>query len=460
MVTNSNSVIWTSPEGNSFVLKTLESGFSQKHIGEVKENPRTSVSHSTSTKRGGGKKSKTSSSTSVSTSSSTKRVGDSNDTFTDLGVGGRDISLDCYFIGEKHYIEAEAFRKALCQVGKSKLQLAYGEEFTVNVLNFELKNTLVERVNSTVITVNWHETSPSTYPKSEQSKQKEIKNLVSATKESIASTVEMTANAITEQSRLATFTTKFKGVLGKISNALDVANNVTLNSIMSDILGQNLISNAFTVTSQIGIIFSKATMLVSKVKNVANGGFTLPSGYTSLFGGWQNLISGLKTTSLKSTAGANYTPEQIDELKLNDSIASSAIISVAESLLNVNFETRIEAVEAAKNLITLNDDWNDFVDEQQTKITELGDAYIREGSVLDIVEMCANEILERSYKLKVEQKITLTEDKTPIQLAYKYYNEDFRNDPDGTLEYLIRTNNFTDEQFFLIPRGTEVKIYV
>ena len=377
-----------------------------------------------------------------------------------MGVGGRDISLDCYFIGEKHYIEAEAFRKALCQVGKSKLQLAYGEEFTVNVLNFELKNTLVERVNSTVITVNWHETSPSTYPKSEQSKQKEIKNLVSATKESIASTVEMTANAITEQSRLATFTTKFKGVLGKISNALDVANNVTLNSIMSDILGQNLISNAFTVTSQIGIIFSKATMLVSKVKNVANGGFTLPSGYTSLFGGWQNLISGLKTTSLKSTAGANYTPEQIDELKLNDSIASSAIISVAESLLNVNFETRIEAVEAAKNLITLNDDWNDFVDEQQTKITELGDAYIREGSVLDIVEMCANEILERSYKLKVEQKITLTEDKTPIQLAYKYYNEDFRNDPDGTLEYLIRTNNFTDEQFFLIPRGTEVKIYV
>lgn len=348
MVTNSNSVIWTSPEGNSFVLKTLESGFSQKHIGEVKENPRTSVSHSTSTKGGGGKKSKTSSSTSVSTSSSTKRVGDSNDTFTDLGVGGRDISLDCYFIGEKHYIEAEAFRKALCQVGKSKLQLAYGEEFTVNVLNFELKNTLVERVNSTVITVNWHETSPSTYPKSEQSKQKEIKNLVSATKESIASTVEMTANAITEQSRLATFTTKFKGVLGKISNALDVANNVTLNSIMSDILGQNLISNAFTVTSQIGIIFSKATMLVSKVKNVANGGFTLPSGYTSLFGGWQNLISGLKTTSLKSTAGANYTSEQIDELKLNDSIASSAIISVAESLLNVNFETGIEAVRRQK----------------------------------------------------------------------------------------------------------------
>lgn len=460
MALNSNSVIWTAPDGSSFVLKTLESGFSQKHIGEVKENPRTSVSHSSSTKGGGGKKSKTSSSTSVSRSSSTKRVGDSNDTFTDLGIGGRDISLDCYFIGEKHYIEADAFRKALCQVGKSKLQLAYGEEFTVNVLNFELKNSLVQRVNSTVITVNWHETSPTTYPKSEASKQKEIKNLVTSAKENIASTVEATANAITSPTRLATFTANFQAALNKVSAALDTANNITLNSIMTDILGQNVMSNSFTITSQLGIVFSKAAMLVNKVNNITSNGFNLPTGYTSLFGGWQSLVSSLKTTSLQSTVTPNYTPEQIDELKLNDSIASSAIISVAESLLNIDFETRSEAVEAAKNLVALNDDWMNFVDEQSERISDLGDAYIRDGNISDIVSASANEILERSYKLKVEQKIILSEDKTPIELAYKYYNDDFRNDPDGTLEYLIRTNKFTDDNFFIIPRGTEVKIYV
>ena len=460
MALNSNSVIWTAPDGSSFVLKTLESGFSQKHIGEVKENPRTSVSHSSSTKGGGGKKSKTSSSTSVSRSSSTKRVGDSNDTFTDLGSGGRDISLDWYFIGEKHYIEADAFRKALCQVGKSKLQLAYGEEFTVNVLNFELKNSLVQRINSTVITVNWHETSPTTYPKSEASKQKEIKNLVTSAKENIASTVEATANAITSPTRLATFTANFQAALNKVSAALDTANNITLNSIMTDILGQNVMSNSFTITSQLGIVFSKAAMLVNKVNNITSNGFNLPTGYTSLFGGWQSLVSSLKTTSLQSTVTPNYTPEQIDELKLNDSIASSAIISVAESLLNIDFETRSEAVEAAKNLVALNDDWMNFVDEQSERISDLGDAYIRDGNISDIVSASANEILERSYKLKVEQKIILSEDKTPIELAYKYYNDDFRNDPDGTLEYLIRTNKFTDDNFFIIPRGTEVKIYV
>lgn len=457
------NVIWTAPDGTSFVIKTLESGYSQKHIGEVKENPRTSVSHSTSTKSGGGKKSKTSSSTSVSSSSAKKRVGDSNDTFTDLGIGGRDVSLDCYFIGEKHYIEAKAFRNALCQIGKSKLQLAYGEEFTVNVLSFELKNSLVEKANSTIITVNWHETSPTTYPKSNVSKQKEIKNQVSAVKENIASTVETTANAIQNPTRLATFTANFQGVLSKVSTALDVANNVSLNSIMSDIMGQNLMSNTFTITSQLGVIFSKSAMLVNKAKNGASA-FSLPSGYSSLFGGWQSLVASLQTSSLKYSSTTStpspYTSEQIDELKLNDSIASSALVSVAESLLNTEFETRAEAVEAAKNIVELANSWADFVDEQSERIVDLGDAYIRDGSVSDVISASANEILENSYKLKVEQKIILTEDKTPIELAYEYYNEDFRNDPDGTLEYLIRTNNFTDDEFFLVQRGKEVRIYV
>ena len=459
MVTESNKIIWTAPDGKSFILKTLESGFSQKHIGEVKENPRTSVSTSSSVKGGGGKKSKTSSSTSVSTSRATKRVGDSNDTFTDLGIGGRDISLDCYFIGERHFIEAEAFRKALCQVGKSKLQLAYGDEFTVNVLNFELKNSLVERVNSTIITVNWHETSASTYPTSEKSKQQEIQNKVSETKENIVETVQQTANAITNPTQRTTFVSNFQGVLSKVSSSLDTTNNITLKSIMTDILNQNVLVNAGTITSQLGTIFSKATMLVNKVNNIGSD-FVFSTGYSSLFGSWSSLLSSLKTVSLTTNSGEHYTAEQINELKLNDSIASSALVSLAESLLDMEFETRKEAVEAAKNLVELENDWTEFVDEQQSKISDLDDAYIRDGSVSDIISLSANEILERSYKLKVEQTIVLSESKTPIQLAYEYYKEDFKNDPDGTLEYLIRTNNLSDEEFFLVPQGSEVKIYV
>ena len=448
MVSESNKVIWTSPSGKSFVLKTIESGYSQKHIGEVKENPKTSVSSSTSTKNGGGKKSKTSSSTSVSTSQTTKRVGDSNDTFTDMGVGGRDISLECYFIGSKHYIEADEFRNALCEVGKSKLQLAYGDEFTVNVMNFELKNSLTEKINSTIITVNWHETSASTYPTSEKSKQNEIKNKVSDVKEDIAQAVGDLAASIVNPAQQTAFMANFQSVLSKVSNALDTANNITLNSIMTDILSQSVLTNAGTITSQLGIVFSKAAMLVNRVNNLGNGDF-LPAGFSSLFEGWTSLISGLKTASL-ALGDDDYTAEQINELKLNDSIASSALVSVAEAVLNTEFETRKEAVEAAKNLVTLESDWTEFVDKQKKRISDLDDAYIRDDSVADIISISANEILERSYKLKVEQRIVLSENKTPVELAYEYYKNDFKNDPDGTLEYLMRTNDLKDEESFLV----------
>lgn len=441
-------IIWTSPKGTSFTIKTLETEYSQKHIGEVKENPRTSINT---------KGSSNNENVSVSTSSSVKRVGDSNDTFTDMGISGRDLTLDCYFIGSNHSTQAKAFRKALCEIGKSKLQLAYEDEFTVNVINFSVKNSLVEKVNSTIISVNFHETSPSVYPKSQKSKQKAIKSKVAQAKENLVQTVEDTANNIQSPSRLTTFSAKFQSALTKISSALDTASNASLNSIMSDVMSQDLISNAFTVTSQIGVIFTKAANLVNKTKNLDDP-FDLSSSGSSLFGSWQTLIASLKTSSL--SGGDSYSSEQNDELRLNDSIASSAIASVAESLINTDFETRADAVEAAKNLVDLSDSWNDFVDEQTPKITELDDAYIRDDSVSEIVSTVANEIIEKSSSLKVEQIITLAENKTPIELAWEYYKDDFRKNPDSTLDYLIRTNKLKDEEFFLIPRGREVKIYV
>ena len=145
---------------------------------------------------------------------------------------------------------------------------------------------------------------------------------------------------------------------------------------------------------------------------------------------------------------------------INDSTASMAIVSVAESLIETSFETRAEAVEAAKNLEELENKWTTFIEEQYSKITTLEDYYIRDGGLSDIVAAAANEILERSHKLKVEKRIVLNEDSTIIELAYKYYNEAFRENPDDTINYLITSNGFSDDKFFLLKRGTELKIYV
>ena len=79
-----------------------------------------------------------------------------------------------------------------------------------------------------------------------------------------------------------------------------------------------------------------------------------------------------------------------------------AIVSLAESLIETSFETRAEALEAAKNLEALESKWTAFIEEQYSKITTLEDYHIRDNGLVDIVAAAANEILERSNELKAE----------------------------------------------------------
>lgn len=454
-----HNIVWTAPNGSDFVIKTLEHGYTRKHIGEVTENPKTTRSSSSSSRYGGGKKSKTSASSSVSTSQSTKRVQDSNDTFNDLGIGGRDISLDCYFTGENHAVQAKEFENALCLVGKSKLRLSDSDELTVNVISFKKKNSLVENINVTVISVNWHETSKSTYPKSEKSKSNEVKKQAAAAKTSAAQNLADTVEGITTPNRLANFQTSFTNALNNVSNALSTGSNITLKSIMTDIMGQNIASNAFTMASQLGVVMYKAAALGSKVKNLDNS-FSLSSNFGTLYGGFNSLISLLKSSSKSSSDKTALTTNEIDNLIINDTTAAIAVSSLAESLVEAEFETREEAVEAAKVLEQLSQDWTEHVEEEIIKIENLEDVFIRDSGLTEIAATAANEILERSYKLKVEKVIVLSEDTTTIDFAYEYYPDEFEDDPDNTIKYLITTNGFSDDEFFLLKRGTEVKIYV
>lgn len=430
-------VVWTAPDGRSFNIKTIVNEWTRKHIGEVKENPKAKV------KKG-------------STAPTTKKVQDSNDTFTDLGLGGRDIPLECYFIGKDHIKKSEDFCNALGLTGKSRLQLTFGDELTVNVLSFGVKKETTKNTNSIIVSVNFHETSKTTYPKSQKSKTKEIKAKSEVAKTNIAQNLTSTVDSIKTPTRMANFTSNFSSMLDKVSDGLSTASNISLNSIMTDILSQTPASNMFTIASQLGIVMYKAASLVNEAKTGITDFSLVPGG--SIFGQWTSLISGFISSS--SSNKNTLTREEIDNLMINDSSASMAIISLGESLIEKNYETRAEAVEAAKTLKELEQEWTEHIEDELDKITELENVLIRDNSLSDIVDSASSEILDRSYKLKVEKTITLSEDTTIIDVAFDNYYDDFVENPDDTIDYLIRTNWFSDDNFFLLKRGTEVKLYV
>lgn len=70
-------------------------------------------------------------------------------------------------------------------------------------------------------------------------------------------------------------------MMSKVSGALSAANSITVKSILSDIMGQDVMSNAFTMTSQLQIAISQAIGLEYKVKRLGSG-FTLPGSLASI----------------------------------------------------------------------------------------------------------------------------------------------------------------------------------
>jgi hypothetical protein len=63
--------------------------------------------------------------------------------------------------------------------------------------------------------------------------------------------------------------------------------------------------------------------------------------------------------------------------------------------------------------------------------------------------------------------ITLTEDTNLISLAYRYYRNEFKNNQNNNtnnqnniIDYIIKTNHITNEEFILIPKNRIITLYL
>ena len=45
-------------------------------------------------------------------------------------------------------------------------------------------------------------------------------------------------------------------------------------------------------------------------------------------------------------------------------------------------------------------------------------------------------------------------------IAFEYYPDMFKSDPDAAIEYENKTNNFKGDDFFFLEKGRKIVIYV
>lgn len=429
------NIIWTSPQGNEFELFcTNTPGYTKKHIGEVKQNPINTDKNS---------------------KIKTKKIENSNDTFQDMGVGGSDIDLEFVFINNQ--AEADRFEKALCEVGKSLLKIAYKKTQTVNVLEYSIEFPTVKSINLCKIKVKFHEVSANKYPVKELKSQRlihekadEVLNLSSKDFENIANSIDLSDSA-----RVLAFKDNFNNALSEVENFIDMTDS-DIAAIFEDIAGQDVLVNAFTIAKQVQYLINKG---INTAKNLSQNAPVLQkiksfSDFLDIFKSKNDLIYNNKTVAKTNKS---------DSLHIYDLFAVSVINSAAKALVNTDFETRKQAVAAAQNIVKAEQKWTEYIQEKQKDINaeifkNNTDVYVRDFDTGNVVLQTAEFLTENSYNLKIEKRIYLAEN-TPL-LLFALNNYNLKDNPDKVIEEIIKSNNLCADEIFMLPKGREILMYV
>ena len=149
---------------------------------------------------------------------------------------------------------------------------------------------------------------------------------------------------------------------------------------------------------------------------------------------------------------------QINNAILLELISGFAVACITESAVYTNYETRSDGSDAIDKI---NYSYDLFLNGlQSASVSGLQkDSFYGDHNYLSLLQDTIKKInyvlLNKSFDLKSEKKVTLSENSDIISLCWKYYNS---VDSD-IIDYFIITNNFLTNEFIEIPAGKEILIY-
>ncbi len=416
-------IIWTSPSGKIFKLLTDgKIKFSRKRKGEVKNNP---------TRSYGKNNSKT----------SYKTVNMSDDTFQDMGVSGRDFSLKIYFLGDNHDIEAENFDAAYCERGLGKLQLPYGNIMTVQALDIDYDIDTVEKSSMTVVNISFHECGKTIYPTAQSSNMSVAKKSINQALETVSQNFGDTVEKLADKE---TFAAKWSANLDKLMAKFEDIQNSDFIGILNDIKSQNILHNPYVMSTQLGILLKKGVLAYYSTYDMLDNIEDLLFSF---------LPSSKYSSSSSSSLKAEYTADDI--------FAKQTIVAVSDALIEADFELRKDAVSAVEDIQDINDIYIEKSQEIERIINEnIENTVISEVDTNEIINSVISSVISKIDDLKIEKTIYLKDVSNPLMLAFQYYPDLFKKNPDNAIAYLNKTNDFSGDDFLYLDKGRKVVIYV
>jgi len=358
-----------------------------------------------------------------------------------LGNIGRRYPLKIFFSGPDYDLETDEFEKALSEKGIGVLETPlYG---VVNVVPFgqiTRRDNLKTAANQSIVEVTFWETKGIIFPTVIANPLSQVQNGIAEYNIAAAETLEENT-VLDKQLERQTFEDGYLALADRTKTKLDPIANV-----QNDVRQQfNTIDRSINngidalVKDPLTLGFQTVALVQSPARARANITAKLAS-YRSLV---DDIVAGTGSLNLSS-----------NDFHTSDLFASSYVTGSVLSSINNEFDTKPGALSAAEEIL---DQFSLVVAWRDANFDNLGQNDTGESyqKLLDTVSIAAGFLVELSFSLKQERKLTLTSARTMVDLVGELYGS-----VDDQLDFFIDSNELSGSEMLELPAGREIVYYV
>lgn len=366
----------------------------------------------------------------------------------DLGSSGRRYPMRVIFWGDDHDLQSIAFESLLNEVGIGTLEHpAYGVIKVVPFGTISFRSDLKTQANQTIIDVPFWESIDLIYPSSQSDPATDVLVAVDEYNQSAAESFDNSTDLdiAVEQ---ATFKAETQSLLDNVKVGMQTAADA------QDDVKKQFDTVYDSINNSIDILIGQPLALASQTVILIQSPARAASLITDRLNAYKDLANSI-TQQSPLVPGNDST--NANAFHVNDLYASTYVIGSIVSVINNQFVTKTDAIEAAEFIINQMDELTVWRDDNFTSLLEIdtGEAY---QQLQEAVALATGFLISISFTLKQERCIFLESPRTIIDLIAELYPDDIIIDDE--IDFFIQSNELTGSEIFEIPRGRKVVYYV
>jgi len=363
------------------------------------------------------------------------------------GNTGRRYPLRVFFWGDEYDNEADAFIASLSESGIGKLDHPkYGTIDVVPFGSITQRDDLKTATNQAVIEVTFWETIDLIYPSIQNDPASEVLTTVDEYNDETATEFEEITdldNAVEQSSFKNSYQLLLDSAASGLQSIADTQEGVQKQfDAINDSINQGidiLISEPLTLAFQTTQLLQAPARALTSIEARLNA-------YKDLA---DSIITGGDSIASPGNDSRNSNKFYGDDLYASTYVTGSIV-----SVVNNQFNTKTEALEAAESILQQFDNvvnWRDANFESLGEI-DTGGSYQK---LQEAVALTAGFLVQISFNLKQERRLVLDRDRTIIDLVAELYGS-----IDDQLDFFINSNDLSGSQILEIPKGHEIVYYI